>query len=129
MKKIRWTWCLLLLLPCALPPGPERPVVQEHNGPVRFTVEDERQIRDHYRQFRFAPELAEAPEVTAELEDKIARSAQLPPGRALFALPEELERALSPLPPGYARFRAGGDVLLMDVRTEEVVDWVLFIFD
>ncbi len=58
------------------------------------------------------------------LQVRLQATAKVPPGLAGEPLPVDLEKKLSPLPAGYERFRAGSAVILMDIRTREVLDQV-----
>jgi len=58
------------------------------------------------------------------LQKQVRRNGHLPPGLARQRLPDDLERRLSPLPDGYVRVRVGTDIVLMDARTEIVLDLI-----
>jgi hypothetical protein len=58
------------------------------------------------------------------LQKQVRRNGHLPPGLARQRLPDDLERRLSPLPDGYVRVRIGTDIVLMDARTEIVLDLI-----
>jgi hypothetical protein len=89
---------------------------------IVFTEEDRELILEFYEGHRFPPELADPEFIDPDLERRLTRSLQLPPGLAARPLPHELERQLSHLPPGYVRFLVGSDAVLMDVRLWEVRD-------
>ncbi len=97
-------------------------------SPVRFSDEDRVVIREYYSAFRFPPELQDPDVVSPDLSRRLEISATLPPGIAAYPLPQELHRQLSPLPHGYERFRTGQDVVLMDMRTGQVVDLLTEVF-
>ena len=52
----------------------------------------------------------------------MARNGKLPPGLQGRALPNDLERRLSPLPENYVRLKVGGDLVLMNRQTQVVMD-------
>jgi len=52
----------------------------------------------------------------------LARGKPLPPGIAMQRLPENLERALPPVHPGYERVVVDGRVLLVEVATQVIHD-------
>jgi hypothetical protein len=58
------------------------------------------------------------------LQKQVRKNGTLPPGLARERLPGDLERRLSPLPDGYVRVRIGTDIVLMDARTEIVLDLI-----
>jgi hypothetical protein len=96
---------------------------------VTFNDADRRHIHDYYgRQDRgkkrLPPGLAKKKHLPPGLEKQVARNGKLPPGLRGRALPDDLERHLSPLPDSYVRLKVGGDVVLLDRRTEVVMDVV-----
>lgn len=58
------------------------------------------------------------------LQKQVRKNGTLPPGLARQRLPDELERRLTPLPDGYLRVRVGADIVLMDARTQVVLDLI-----
>ncbi len=110
---------------CSIPVEPTRGA---EASPVRFSDDDRALIREYYSRFEFPPDLQDPDALALDLEQRIELSATLPPDIAAFPLPLELHQQLGPLPPGYARFRTGQDVVLMDVRTRQVVDLVVEVF-
>jgi len=58
------------------------------------------------------------------LQNQVRKNGTLPPGLARHPLPADLEDRLSPLPDGYVRVRIGTDVVLLDARTEIVLDLI-----
>jgi Ni/Co efflux regulator RcnB len=52
----------------------------------------------------------------------LARGKPLPPGIAMQRLPQDLERALPPVHPGYERVVVDGRVLLVEVATQVIHD-------
>jgi hypothetical protein len=93
---------------------------------VAFNDADRRQIHDYYSRGsshkRLPPGLAKKKHLPPGHQKQLARNGKLPPGLARRALPNDLERHLSRLPESYARVKVGGDVVLMDTRTQVVVD-------
>ena len=59
------------------------------------------------------------------LQKKLDRGEPLPPGIAKRSLPADLDRRLAKLPAGYARYVVGSDVVLVDVKTNAVLDIVV----
>ena len=95
---------------------------------VRFTDVDRETIKTYYERFTHPPELLDPDALAPSLEERLAISASVPPETAAMPLPVELQQSLSSLPPGYERFRIGSEVVLMDVRTRQVVDVIILIF-
>ena len=94
---------------------------------VAFNDTDRRCIHDYYRrngsrQERLPSGLAKEKQLPPGLEKHVARNGKLPPGLQRRELPNDLERHLSPLPESYARLKVGGDVVLLDKRTQVVMD-------
>jgi hypothetical protein len=54
----------------------------------------------------------------------LAKRDRLPPGLDTERLPQDLENQLSTLPAGYVRVRVGADIVLMDSRTQVVIDMI-----
>ncbi len=86
-------------------------------GGVRivFSTHDRDMIRDYYRDSysNLPPGLAK-------------RGGNLPPGlqKRVQPFPVELERRLPPLPDGYRRVTLGVDILILDRRTQRIMDIV-----
>ena len=68
------------------------------------------------------PGLAKKDHLPPGLAKQLARNGTLPPGLAKRDLPYELESRLEPLPPGRRRVIVDGDVLLIDVATNVILD-------
>ena len=98
-------------------------VVHDKNTHVRiaFSVRDRSLIRKYYRH-HLPPGLAKRSSLPPGLQKQVKQRGQLPPGLRKERLPNELEVKLSPLPTGYIRLRIGIDVVLMNTRTQVVVD-------
>ena len=95
---------------------------------VAFSDQDRARIRNFYRSGKKAksmpPGLAKRGELPPGLQKHIIRYGKLPPGLDGRRLPVALARTLSPLPPGYIRLRAGGDIYLLHEKTRVVFDVV-----
>ena len=100
-------------------------VVHDRNTHVRvaFSLRDRTLIREYYRH-HLPPGLAKRSSLPPGLQKQVKRRGQLPRGLRKERLPKELEVKLSSLPSGYVRFRIGIDVVLMNTRTQMVVDVV-----
>ena len=88
---------------------------------VAFSDRDRSMIREYYRD-HLPPGLAKRSSLPPGLQKQAKRRGQLPPGLRKERLPKELDVQLSPLPTGYIRIRIGADVVLMNTRTQVVVD-------
>ncbi len=115
----------MFVLGCAIP---EEPPAQVPGAVVRFTPRDRQLIHDYYRNYPFPPGIANPSLLAPELQNRLEITAKVPPDLAGEPLPQALMEKLSSLPPGYVRFRAGSAVILMDVRTREVMDQVQIAF-
>jgi hypothetical protein len=97
---------------------------------VVFSDGDRRAIRDYYAALprparaRHGHNPHDPGALPPGIAKQVARGKGLPPGIAKQRLPGALERRLSPLPDGYLRVRIGADVVLMDARTQVVLDLV-----
>jgi hypothetical protein len=60
------------------------------------------------------------------LQKHLERDGTLPPGlqKRVQRFPYELESRLSPLPDGYQRVTLGVDILILDRRTQRIMDIV-----
>ncbi|MEW6647857.1 MAG: hypothetical protein AB1450_11715 [Pseudomonadota bacterium] len=130
----------LTLSGCVLEPvrTSGRVVVQDENTRVEvaFNEQDRQRIREYYaaRQRQhpgnmphkngLPPGLAKREQLPPGLQKQVEKNGTLPPGLQTQALPQELERELSPVPPGYVRLEVGADVVLMDGKTRVIVDVV-----
>lgn len=68
------------------------------------------------------PGLAKKDHLPPGLARQLARNGTLPPGLAKRDLPHDLEAQLEPLPPGRRRVIVDGDVLLIDIATNVILD-------
>jgi hypothetical protein len=95
--------------------------------------EGEHYYRDHDREVRgwydehqsnLPPGLAKKDRLPPGLEKQLVRRGSLPPGlqKRLQPCPEDLERRLPPPPPDCAHVLIGGHLVLLNRRTNVVVD-------
>jgi len=96
---------------------------------IVFRARDRSLIRDYYlnRGSNLPPGLAKRNgNLPPGLQRHLERDGKLPPGlqKRLTAFPEELERQLPPLPPIYRRGTIGVDAVILDGRTQRIVDIV-----
>jgi hypothetical protein len=96
---------------------------------ILFTVHDRDVIRDYYRaqNSNLPPGLAKRNgNLPPGLQKHLERDGTLPPGleKRVQPFPQELERRLPPLPETYARVTLGVDILILDRRTQRIVDVV-----
>ena len=90
--------------------------------------------RDSARQWYYAhennlpPGLAKKDRLPPGLEKQLVRRGTLPPGleKRVVRCPEDLERRLPPPPPECAHVLVGGHIVLLNERTNVVVDVVHF---
>lgn len=94
---------------------------------VAFSDSDRQIIHDHYsktkkKQKGLPPGLAKKGKLPPGLQKQLVRNGKLPPGLAKRLLPYKLEERLQPLPRGYVRIKIGRDIVLMNDKTEVIVD-------
>jgi hypothetical protein len=86
----------------------------------------DREIRDWYgeHESHLPPGLAKKDRLPPGLEKQLVRRGTLPPGlqKRLQPCPEDLERRLPPPPPECAHVLIGGHIVLLNRRTNIVVD-------
>lgn len=91
-----------------------------------FKDRDREAIRGWYDEHRsnLPPGLAKKDQLPPGLEKQLVRRGTLPPGlqKRLQPCPEELERRLPPPPPDCAHVLIGGHIVLLNRRTNLVVD-------
>jgi Ni/Co efflux regulator RcnB len=77
---------------------------------------------------RLPPGLAKRDQLPPGLEKQLVRRGTLPPGlqKRIQPCPEELERRLAPPPPECAHVLVGGHLVLLNRRTNVIVDVVHF---
>lgn len=94
---------------------------------VIFSVHDRDVIRDYYqgRNSNLPPGLAKRNgNLPPGLQKHLERDGTLPPGlqKRVQPFPEDLDRRLPRLPDDYRRVTLGVDVLILDRRTQRIVD-------
>lgn len=96
---------------------------------IIFSVQDRDLIREYYRN-RYAnlpPGLAKrGGDLPPGLRKHLERDGTLPPGlqKRVEPFPVELERRLAPIPSTYSRVTLGMDILILDRRTQRIMDIV-----
>ncbi|SRR6266568_1320091 len=104
-----------------------------HNKHGGDDDQGEQYYRDHDRDIRgwydghqsnLPPGLAKKDRLPPGLEKQLVRRGELPPGlqKRLQPCPEDLERQLPPPPPDCAHVLIGGHIVLLNRRTNIVVD-------
>lgn len=96
---------------------------------IVFGSRDRDLIRDYYRDqySNLPPGLAKrGGNLPPGLQKHLERDGTLPPGlqKRVQPFPDELESRLSPLPDGYRRVTLGVDILILDRRTQRIMDIV-----
>ena len=95
---------------------------------VAFGDYDRRLIHDYYKNSKnkkrkgLPPGLAKKEKLPPGLQKQLKKNGELPPGLAKRNLPRDLEDRLSPIPRGYVRLKVGMDIVLMNEKTEVIVD-------
>ena len=97
------------------------------HGSIVFGSRDRDIIRDYYNgsNFNLPPGLAKrGGDLPPGLQKQLARNGTLPPGlqKRLTPFPEDLERRLPRLPDIYRRGSIGGSVVIIDRRTQRILD-------
>jgi len=97
---------------------------------VAFSNNDRRLIRDYYRDKKIKhkglpPGLAKKEKLPPGLQKQLKKNGKLLSGLAKRYLPNDLDNRLSPLPRGYVRLKVGGDIVLINEKTEVIVDIIL----
>lgn len=101
-----------------------------------FGEKDAKIIRDYYEALNkkkqeqqhktkekgLPPGLAKREHLPPGLQRHLERHGKLPPGLEKKRLPGDLSKRLSPVPKGYKRLVVGRDVVLVDERTQVIVD-------
>lgn len=110
---------------------PRLALAGDANRPAHFLDEERRVIEQYYRRGAkgkskgLPPGLAKrGGNLPPGLEKHLARNGQLPPGlqKRLEPLPVELNRQLPPLPEHWERVIVERDVILLDRRTNRILD-------
>src|SRR5712692_6106894 len=95
-------------------------------GERYYRDHDRDAIRDWYEDHRnqLPPGLAKKDQLPPGLEKQLVRRGSLPPGlqKRLQPCPEDLERRLPPPPPDCAHVLIGGHIVLLNRRTNIIVD-------
>lgn len=96
---------------------------------IVFGSHDREIIHDYYRDqySNLPPGLAKrGGNLPPGLQKHLERDGTLPPGlqKRVQPFPVELERRLPPLPVGYRRVTLGVDILILDRRTQRIMDIV-----
>src|SRR5262249_57976422 len=93
------------------------------------SVHDREVIRDYYygRNSNLPPGLAKrGGNLPPGLQKHLQRDGTLPPGlqKRVQPFPDDLDRRLPRIPDGYRRVTLGVDILILDRRTQRIVDIV-----
>jgi len=101
----------------------------KHGVRIVFSVHDRDTIRGYYqdRNSNLPPGLAKRNgNLPPGLQKHLERDGTLPPGlqKRVQPFPEDLERRLPRLPDTYQRVTLGVDILILDRRTQRIVDIV-----
>ncbi len=101
----------------------------QDSGRIVFSVHDQEIIRGYYhdRYANLPPGLAKrGGNLPPGLQKHLERDGQLPPGlqKRVEPFPEDLERRLTRLPEPYSRVTLGVDILILDRRTQRIMDIV-----
>jgi hypothetical protein len=96
---------------------------------ILFSVQDRDTIREYYRNrySNLPPGLAKrGGDLPPGLKKHLERNGTLPPGlqKRVEPFPVELERRLAPIPTTYSRVTLGMDILILDRRTQRIIDIV-----
>lgn len=99
----------------------------DDRGRIIFSVRDRDTIRNYYqdRNSNLPPGLAKRNgNLPPGLQKHLERDGTLPPGlqKRVQPFPEDLERRLPPLPDTYRRVTLGVDIMILDRRTQRIVD-------
>jgi hypothetical protein len=107
----------------------ENAAASDRGARIVFSVQDRDIIREYYRN-RYAnlpPGLAKrGGNLPPGLKKHLERDGTLPPGlqKRVEPFPVELERRLAPLPSTCSRVTLGVDILILDRRTQRILDIV-----
>ena len=106
--------------------GHEKHGDDNDQGEHFYKDHDREAMREWYdgHQSNLPPGLAKRDQLPPGLEKQLARRGTLPPGlqKRLQPCPEELERRLPPPPPDCAHVLIGGHIVLLNRKTNIVVD-------
>ncbi len=103
------------------------------HGAIIFSAHDRDIIRDYYRggNSNLPPGLAKrGGNLPPGLQKQLDRNGTLPPGlqKRLTPFPADLERRLPRLPDIYQRGSIGGSIVIIDRRTQRIMDVIHDIF-
>lgn len=103
------------------------------HGSIIFSARDRDIIRDYYRggNSNLPPGLAKrGGNLPPGLQKQLDRNGTLPPGlqKRLTPFPADLERRLPRLPDIYQRGSIGGSIVIIDRRTQRIMDVIHDIF-
>ena len=102
----------------------------DDNDGYRYYDPHEKEIRGWYSQTEshLPPGLAKKDQLPPGLEKQLVRNGTLPPGlqKKLYPCPQELKRRLPPPPPDCGQFIVGGHIVLLNHKTNVVVDIFAF---
>lgn len=103
------------------------------HGTIIFSARDRDIIRDYYRggNSNLPPGLAKrGGNLPPGLQKQLERNGTLPPGlqKRLTPFPVDLERRLPRLPDIYQRGSIGGSIVIIDRRTQRIMDVIHDIF-
>lgn len=92
----------------------------------RYYNPHEKELRGWYyhSESHLPPGLAKKDQLPPGLEKQLVRNGSLPPGlqKKLYPCPQELQRQLPPPPPDCGQFLVGGHIVLLNKKTNIVVD-------
>ena len=98
----------------------------DDQGEYYFHKQDRDTMRGWYddQHSHLPPGLAKKDQLPPGLEKQLIRNGSLPPGlqKKMYRCPEDLDRRLPPPPPDCGHFLVGGHVVLLNVRTNVVLD-------
>ena len=98
----------------------------EDRGNYYYNSNYQQAIRGWYseRQGQLPPGLAKKDQLPPGLEKQLVRRGTLPPGlqKRMYPCPEDLERRLPPPPPDCAHVLIGGHIVLLNRRTNLILD-------
>ena len=131
MDQQRRLFLALSLIAAMIPWTKGLTLALDANRPARFLPEERRAIEDYYRQGKkgkakgLPPGLAKrGGNLPPGLQKHLEKNGQLPPGlqKRLEPLPVELDHSLPRLPEYWERVILERDVILIDRRTNRILD-------
>ena len=94
----------------------------KHKGQGRGQGKNKANNKGRSRDKGLPPGLAKKRRLPPGLRKRLAKHGSLPPGLAKREIPADLDTRLPPPPPGTERVIVGGDVALVDIATNVVLD-------